>query len=63
MDKLFLNLQLIEENLAKRKKERAIIIKKIKDMLKGDRGDDFSAPIVPIEPKSPTILGGYKKLE
>ena len=63
MDKLFLNLQLIEENLAKRKKERALIIKRIKDMLKGDRGGDFSAPIVPVEPKSPMNLGGYKKLE
>ena len=56
-------LKKLEENIAIRRKQREEIVKKIYDTLKGGKGDDFSAPLVPTEPKSPTNLGGYKKLE
>lgn len=56
------SLQKLEENIAICRKQREEIVKKIYDILKGGKGDDFSAPLIPVEPKSPTNLGGYKKL-
>lgn len=57
------SIEVVEAILTKRKKDLENSFRNFFDSYKGGKGDDFSAPLVPTEPKSPTNLGGYKKLE
>lgn len=69
MDKVYsMSLQETEELLAQRKKQRLEEFARLKSLF--DRGsdgqkpdDDLTSPKVPVNPKSPTVLGGRKKLE
>lgn len=69
MDKVYsMSLQETEELLAQRKKQRLEEFARFKILF--DRGsdgqkpgDDLTSPEVPVNPKSPIIMGGRKKLE
>ena len=69
MEKEFsMSLQETEELLALKKKQRLEEFARFKNLF--DRGsdgqipgDDLTSPKVPVNPKSPIVMGGRKKLE
>ena len=69
MDKVYsMSLQETEEILSQRKKQRLEEFARLKSLFdKGSGGqkpgDDLTSPKVPVNPKSPIVLGGRKKLE
>ena len=69
MDTVYsMSLRETEELLALRKKQRLEEFARLKSLF--DRGsdsqkpgDDLTSPEVPVNPKSPIVMGGRKKLE
>ena len=69
MDEIYsMSLQETEEILSQRKKQRLEEFVRFNRLFYGGQdgqkpGDDLTSPEVPVNPKSPIVLGGRKKLE